>query len=129
MLLQVDEVGQGTRVPPPARRPSEARARPRAGAGQGAPGYRVARTLHSVFYGTPLEYVLGREPVDELILAGQVTEQCVLYSALDAYLRHFAIKVPRDGVACIDRELGDAALRMMERNMRAEIVTAADCLA
>jgi hypothetical protein len=37
--------------------------------------------------------------------------------------------VPRDGVACIDSELGDAALRMMERNMRADIVAAADCLA
>jgi hypothetical protein len=32
-------------------------------------------------------------------------------------------------VACIDQELGDAALRMMERNMRADIVAAADCLA
>jgi nicotinamidase-related amidase len=88
----------------------------------------LTKVRHSVFYGTPLEYVLGREPVDELILTGQVTEQCVLYSALDAYLRHFSIKVPRDGVACIDSELGDAALRMMERNMRADIVAAADCL-
>jgi nicotinamidase-related amidase len=87
----------------------------------------LTKVRHSVFYGTPLEYVLQRERVDQLVLTGQVTEQCVLYSALDAYVRHFPIKVPRDCVAAIDHELGEAALRMMERNMRAEIVTAADC--
>ncbi|HEY0538788.1 MAG TPA: hypothetical protein VGD53_10465 [Actinoallomurus sp.] len=50
-----------------------------------------------------------------------------LYSALDAYVRHLAIKVRRDGVAHIDPELGEAALQMMERDMRAELVTAASC--
>jgi nicotinamidase-related amidase len=56
------------------------------------------------------------------------SEQCVLYSALDAYVRHYALRVPRDAVAHIDPDLGAAALRMMERNMRAEIVDAVDCL-
>jgi nicotinamidase-related amidase len=88
----------------------------------------LTKVRHSVFYGTPLEYVLRREGAETLILTGQVTEQCVLYSALDAYVRHFSIKVPRDAVAAIDEELGDAALRMMDRNMRAEITTAGDCL-
>jgi hypothetical protein len=36
--------------------------------------------------------------------------------------------VPPDAVAHIDAELGKAALKMMERNMSAEIVPAADCL-
>jgi nicotinamidase-related amidase len=62
--------------------------------------------------------------VTQLILTGQVTEQCVLYSALDAYVRHYSVCVPSDAVAPIDPELGDAALTMMQRNMRAEIVTA-----
>ncbi|MFI0353950.1 cysteine hydrolase family protein [Actinomadura sp. 9N407] len=88
----------------------------------------LAKVRHSVFYGTALEYLLIHERIDKIILTGQVTEQCVLYSALDAYVRHFQIKVPRDAVAHIDPELGDAALRMMERNMRAEIVDAAECL-
>jgi nicotinamidase-related amidase len=89
----------------------------------------LTKVRHSAFYGTALEYVLQRGEVDEVILTGQVTEQCVLYSALDAYVRHFSIKVPRDAVAHIDRGLGDAALRMMEENMRATIVTAAGCFA
>ena len=84
----------------------------------------LPKVRHSAFYGTSLEYLLQHERVDEVILTGQVTEQCVLYSALDAYVRHFPIKIPRDAVASIDRELGDAALTMMERNMRAEIVAA-----
>lgn len=88
----------------------------------------LPKVRHSAFYGTPLEYLLQHERVHKVILTGQVTEQCVLYSALDAYVRHFPIKIPRDGVASIDPELGDAALRMMERNMRAEIVTADACL-
>ena len=61
-------------------------------------------------------------------MTGQVTEQCILYSALDAYVRHFEVVVPPDAVAHIDAELGEAALRMMERNMRASVVRAADCL-
>jgi len=36
--------------------------------------------------------------------------------------------VPPDAVAHIDEELGSAALKMMERNMSAELVDAAHCL-
>jgi nicotinamidase-related amidase len=79
---------------------------------------------HSAFYSTSLEYLLRQREITNLILTGQVTEQCILYSALDAYVRHFSVCVPTDAVAPIDRELGDAALQMMERNMRAQIVTA-----
>jgi nicotinamidase-related amidase len=88
----------------------------------------VIKARHSIFYSTPLEYLLGQEQVDHLVLAGQVTEQCILYSALDAYVRHHPVSVPRDAVAHIDGGLADAALTMMERNMAAEVETAADCL-
>jgi nicotinamidase-related amidase len=59
------------------------------------------------------------EPLADL--TGQVTEQCILYSALDAYVRHYSVVVPKDAVAHIDAGLGAAALAMMERNMSAEI--------
>ena len=88
----------------------------------------LAKVRHSAFYATPLEYLLGALDVDRVILSGQVTEQCILYSALDAYVRHFSILVPRDAVAHIDAELGEAALKMMAQNMSAEILTAADSL-
>jgi nicotinamidase-related amidase len=86
----------------------------------------VIKARHTVFYMTPLEYLLGQKEIDHLVLAGQVTEQCILYSALDAYVRHLAVSIPRDGVAHIHEELAGAALQMMERNMRAEITSCAD---
>jgi nicotinamidase-related amidase len=86
----------------------------------------VFKARHSVFYGSPLEYLLETESIGRLILVGQVTEQCILYSALDAYIRHFQLVVPRDAVAHIDAGLAKAALRMMESNMRADVVDAAD---
>jgi nicotinamidase-related amidase len=88
----------------------------------------LPKVRHSAFYSTTLEYLLRQRDVTDVVLTGQVTEQCILYSALDAYVRHYSICVPSDAVAPIDRELGDAALRMMERNMRAEIVTASGLL-
>lgn len=87
---------------------------------EGAPLLLKAR--HSVFYGSPLEYLLQNRGIGRLIMTGQVTEQCVLYSALDAYIRHFQVVVPRDAVAHIDDDLADAALRMMETNMHAQVV-------
>jgi nicotinamidase-related amidase len=86
-----------------------------------------AITPIATFYGTPLEYLLDQQGIARLILTGQVTEQCILYSALDGYVRHFDVVVPRDAVAHIHPNLADAALEMMERNMSAEIVSAANC--
>jgi nicotinamidase-related amidase len=88
----------------------------------------LTKVRHSAFYSTPLAYLLNRLDTERLILTGQVTEQCILYSALDAYVRHLRVVIPTDAVAHIDHELGSAALKMMQRNMSAELTTAADCL-
>jgi nicotinamidase-related amidase len=87
----------------------------------------VIKARHSVFYGTPLEHLLHERGIDHLVLCGQVTEQCILYSALDAYVRRFDVSVASDAVAHIDRSLADAALRMMERNMGAQVTGAGEC--
>ncbi len=88
----------------------------------------LTKVRHSVFYATALDYLLGRLGTRRVVLAGQVTEQCILYSALDAYVRHFEVVIPEDAVAHIDAELGAAALQMMRRNMSAEVAPAAKCL-
>ena len=88
----------------------------------------LQKVRHSAFYATSLEYLLTQLGTKRVILTGQVTEQCILYTALDAYVRHFEMIVPHDGVAHIDADLGKAALRMMAENMRAEIVSADECL-
>jgi nicotinamidase-related amidase len=86
----------------------------------------LQKVRHSAFYATSLDYLLGQLEIKRIVLAGQVTEQCILYSALDAYVRHFEVIVPRDAVAHIDADLGGAAIRMMESNMRARVVYSGD---
>ena len=87
----------------------------------------VVKARHTIFFQTPLEYLLNQEDVDRVVLAGQVTEQCILYSALDAYVREFEVVIPRDAIAHIHDDLAEAALRMMEVNMSAEVVPADEC--
>jgi nicotinamidase-related amidase len=79
----------------------------------------IVKARHSAFYGTQLEYMLRQHDITRLVLTGQITEQCILYSALDAYVRHLAVVVPPDAVAHIHAELAGAALEMMRINMRA----------
>jgi nicotinamidase-related amidase len=84
----------------------------------------VIKARHSTFYETPLEYLLDQMGIGRIVFAGQVTEQCILYSALDAHVRHFDVVIPTDAVAAIYDELGEAALQLMERNMSAELCRA-----
>src|SRR5829696_6507719 len=82
----------------------------------------IVKARHSIFYGTPLDYMLDTEGIEQIVLTGQVTEQCILYSALDAHVRGRPTVVPRDCVARIHDDLAEAALTMMERNMNATVV-------
>ena len=84
---------------------------------------------HSIFFETPLAYLLDTSGIERVVLCGQVTEQCILYSALDAYVRHFEVAVATDAVAAIDPDLAAAALQMMERNMHAELTTSEEAFA
>jgi nicotinamidase-related amidase len=86
----------------------------------------IHKARHSIFYMTPLEYWLAEQGYGRLVLTGQVTEQCILYSALDAYLRHFEIVVPEDAVAAIHDHLGEAALEMMRVNMDVDTTPAGE---
>jgi nicotinamidase-related amidase len=80
---------------------------------------------HSVFYETALAHLLSVNEVERIVLVGQVTEQCILYSALDGYIRGYEVVVPRDAVAHIHPELAEAALKMMELNLHADVTAAA----
>ena len=88
----------------------------------------VQKVRHSAFYSTALDHLLRTHDVRTVVLAGQVTEQCILYSALDAYVRGFEVRVARDAVVPLDPELGEAALTMMERNMKARVTPGGEAL-
>ena len=81
----------------------------------------VLKARHSIFFQTPMDYILDEHEIEHLVLAGQATEQCILYSALDAHIRHRPVSVPADAVAHIHDDLAEAALRMMEINMDATV--------
>jgi nicotinamidase-related amidase len=86
----------------------------------------VFKGRHSIFYETPVAHLLNSQEVERIVLTGQVTEQCILYSALDAYLRGYEVAVPRDAVAHIHGDLAEAALKMMATNMHADLTPAAE---
>jgi nicotinamidase-related amidase len=86
----------------------------------------LVKARHSAFYDTQLEYLLRQAEVQRVVLAGQVTEQCILYTALDAHVRHFDVVVAADAVAHIHEDLADAAIRMMKRNMGAGIFSSSE---
>jgi nicotinamidase-related amidase len=86
----------------------------------------IPKGRHSIFYETSLAHLLRVEDVKRVVLTGQVTEQCIFYSALDAYLRGHEVIVPPDAVAHIYDDLAEAALKMMECNLHAELMPAAE---
>jgi nicotinamidase-related amidase len=81
---------------------------------------------HSTFYGTLLAHYLSTTETERVVFTGQVTEQCILYSAHDAHVREYQVTILRDAVASIDEDLGQSALDMMRENVHAEIVDADD---
>jgi nicotinamidase-related amidase len=84
----------------------------------------LVKGRHSIFYQSSVDHLLQVQGVRELVLCGQVTEQCIQYSALDAYIRGYEVRVPRDAVAHIVPEWAEAALGMMAENMHAEVNSA-----
>lgn len=76
---------------------------------------RVLKQTYSGFYGTELEVLLRARGVEELVLTGCVTNICILYTAADAVMRGFRVRVPRDAVADLDPEEGGFALQQMQR--------------
>ncbi len=82
---------------------------------------------HSIFYQSSVDHLIQVAGTSSrLILCGQVTEQCIQYSALDAYMRGYEVVVPRDAVAHINPEWAEAAFGMMEKNMHADLTPVAD---
>jgi nicotinamidase-related amidase len=86
----------------------------------------IAKGRHSIFYQTSVDHLLQVEQVKRVVLCGQVTEQCVQYSALDAYMRGYDLSVPSDAVAHIVPHWARAAREMMAGNMHADLTSVAD---
>ena len=100
------------------------------GAGRGRPivellqpdedDYFALKPKHSGFFGTTLDLLLHYLGAQTVIVTGLTTDNCVLFTASDAYLRDYDLLVPADCVAAIDPEESRAALRHMARDLKAD---------
>jgi nicotinamidase-related amidase len=83
--------------------------------------YFVLKPKHSGFYATPLELLLRYLKVERVIITGVAGDNCVLFTAADAYMREFEVAVPSDCVISIDAGANRSALNHMRVTLKAEI--------
>ena len=82
--------------------------------------YFVLKPKHSGFYCTSLDLLLTHLPAHNLILTGIAGNNCVLFTANDAYMRDFKLFVPADCVVSNTDEENQHALKQMETVLKAD---------
>jgi nicotinamidase-related amidase len=98
------------------------------------PGHQVARMLkpdskdyfvlkpkQSAFFGTTLDTLLQDLGTKKVILTGVAGDNCVLFSANDAYLRGLKLFIPSDCVASNTEAENQYALQLMKKVVKADI--------
>jgi nicotinamidase-related amidase len=88
--------------------------------------YLVLKPRHSAFYATPLHTLLDYIGARRLVLCGIAADVCVLFTALDGYVRDFAITIPEDCVAALSPTHRDEALRYARRVLHADTTPSAE---
>ena len=81
--------------------------------------YFVLKPKHSGFFSTTLDLLLKYLGVRTLVLTGFAGNNCVLFTANDAYLRDYELIVPSDCTASIKTEENEYALKQMEQVLKA----------
>jgi nicotinamidase-related amidase len=88
--------------------------------------YFVLKPKHSGFFSTTLDLLLEYLGARTLVLTGIAGNNCVLFTANDAYLRDYKLIIPADCTASIRREDNDNALHQMEGVLKADIRASAE---
>ena len=89
-----------------------------------APGdedYFVLKPANSGFFSTPLRTLLQLIGVETLVLTGVTSNQCVLFTAADAYVRNYRLVVPSDCVAAINTKANGLSLKYFESVLKADV--------
>jgi nicotinamidase-related amidase len=75
------------------------------------PGEKViSKHRYSAFYNTDLETVLRVLKIEDLVIAGVMTNMCCESTARDAYYRDYRVFLPADGSGSINEEMHLASL-------------------
>lgn len=88
--------------------------------------YFVLKPKHSGFYSTTLALLLTHLATKNLILTGIAGNNCVLFTANDAYMRDFKIFVPADCIVSNTEDENEHALKQMENVLKADTTIAAE---
>jgi len=82
--------------------------------------YFVLKPKHSGFFATPLELLLRHLNVQRVILTGVAGDNCILFTAADAYMRGFDVAIPADCTVSIDPHANRSALEHMRDTLKAD---------
>jgi len=82
--------------------------------------YCVLKPKHSGFYATLLELLLQYLEVGRVIITGIAGDNCVLFTAADAYMREFHVAIPADCVVSLDADRNRSALAQMRITLKAD---------
>ncbi|WP_394845021.1 cysteine hydrolase [Pendulispora brunnea] len=91
------------------------RLRPRRG------DYFVLKPRHSGFFSTPLQLLLEHLHIDTLVLTGFATNLCVLFTANDAHMLGYHVRVPSDCTASNTPGITRAALTHVREALHADV--------
>ena len=83
--------------------------------------YFVLKPKNSAFYDTTLDTLLEDLGTERLILTGIAGNNCILFSAHDAYLRDYELSIPSDCVVSNTRAENSYALRQMRKIVKANV--------
>ncbi|MDY0747576.1 isochorismatase family cysteine hydrolase [Paucibacter sp. R3-3] len=86
-----------------------------------ADDFTLLKPRHSAFYATPLDILLKQLRCKRLVIAGIACDSCVLFSAMDAYLRDYSLWVPPDCTASETEDSCDRAVEQMRRVLKAHV--------
>src|SRR5688572_15402409 len=88
--------------------------------------YFVLKPKHSGFYSTTLSLLLTHLTAENLILTGIAGNNCVLFTANDAYIRDFKLFIPANCVVSNSEEENLHALKQMETVLKADTTIATE---
>jgi nicotinamidase-related amidase len=82
--------------------------------------YFVLKPKHSAFFSTTLDTLLRYLGAHTLVIAGFAGDICVLFTANDAYMRDFGLRVPEDCLASQTARRNREALELMRLTLHAD---------
>lgn len=83
--------------------------------------YFVLKPTNSGFFSTTLELLLNYLHAERLILTGLAGNNCVLFTAHDAYIRDYQLLIPSDCIASPNEADNQYAMEQMRSVLKADI--------